>query len=395
MSTAAYLKYLSEEERAALMSVPSIPPPAGTTPNFVDPPDRASLQVKTSSALLGVALLFFLNRIYVKACLVRRFQWDDATLLLTMARFLMASSLVYHAACTWAVMKGNMGRHLWDISVFQANAPNLVIPSYVMFFLPSFIFVFLKASFFLLYMQTFLLVQWVRIWSIAGLIYITAVHSIIGIYALIIASPYNTAWSTEAEKTGVAGAILGLLVDIVILVIPIVAVSRTKLTRKKKLGALALFTTGALACLCAAFSIDVRVHMRQSRDKTWKNVMVNLANIAEISAGIICASAPATAYGFKNTKSIYRRLYRSTRNFHNSVFSTRNSSGVDGSARNTLIISRQYSPVDMMKSTDKKYDMYFKEADKIMMASDLEKNEIQAPQLAKVTGTKRPSPNMI
>lgn len=76
---------------------------------------------------------------------------------------------------------------------------------------------------------------------------ITSIHTALGIYSFMIASPYRSDWALKAEWIGFITAILGLAVDIVILVIPIIAISKLELlSTKKKCGALAVFLTGGL-----------------------------------------------------------------------------------------------------------------------------------------------------
>lgn len=53
------------------------PPPNGTTSNFVDPQTRAALQMWTTSVCGFVALVFYLNRVYVKMRLMKNWAWDE------------------------------------------------------------------------------------------------------------------------------------------------------------------------------------------------------------------------------------------------------------------------------------------------------------------------------
>ena len=56
-------------------------PPDGVTSNFENPTTRAATQIQATAPVLGVALLFWINRIYVKNWLMRQWTWDDGTLL--------------------------------------------------------------------------------------------------------------------------------------------------------------------------------------------------------------------------------------------------------------------------------------------------------------------------
>lgn len=73
------LSGLSEEMLGLLATVPVTTPPAGVKSNFVDPPTRAVLQTSITSVFLAIALLFYMNRVYVKTRLMKTWSWDDGT----------------------------------------------------------------------------------------------------------------------------------------------------------------------------------------------------------------------------------------------------------------------------------------------------------------------------
>ncbi|KAI9643444.1 hypothetical protein NHQ30_008063 [Ciborinia camelliae] len=76
------LTNLPPEVLALLGSTPSIPPPDGVSPNFVDPHSKGSTQIAVTSVILSIMLLFFINRVYVKVVLMKKVTWDDGTLVL-------------------------------------------------------------------------------------------------------------------------------------------------------------------------------------------------------------------------------------------------------------------------------------------------------------------------
>lgn len=71
------LSNLSDEDLQRLASTPVAEPPAGITSNFDNPPSRASLQVWTTSVFLVIAMMFYMNRLYVKTMLMKSWSWDD------------------------------------------------------------------------------------------------------------------------------------------------------------------------------------------------------------------------------------------------------------------------------------------------------------------------------
>lgn len=75
------------EVLAMLATMPSIPPPNGIVPNFLNPYTRAPTQVIPTSIILGLVVVFFCNRVYVKLWLQKRLSWDDGTLFFGMVSF--------------------------------------------------------------------------------------------------------------------------------------------------------------------------------------------------------------------------------------------------------------------------------------------------------------------
>ncbi|KAL1592053.1 hypothetical protein SLS59_009934 [Nothophoma quercina] len=71
------LSNLSDEDLQRLASTPVAEPPAGITSNSDNPPSRASLQVWTTSVFLVIAMMFHMNRLYVKTMLMKSWSWDD------------------------------------------------------------------------------------------------------------------------------------------------------------------------------------------------------------------------------------------------------------------------------------------------------------------------------
>lgn len=295
-------------------------------------------------------MVFYANRVYVKNWLMGRWSWDDVTLVVA-----VILGVAQFAIQTYGVEKEYMGRHLWDISVEQSRGSSILITSYLPFVLPPWTLHFLKATFFILYLYIFGSLRWIRITCWIGLICITIIHSTIGIYSFAIASPYQTdTWKDKVMGVAVSGSIPGLIVDIVLLVIPIVAIAPLQLSAARKIGALLIFIAGGLAIVCSACSIYLRDVQKHSPDKLWTGVPVNIACQCEIFVGIICASIPAVAQGFRNPKSVYQIVFRKTIALHR-LFGSGGTSPVEMLTKE----KGSQSAYDATKSTDRKYAVYF------------------------------------
>lgn len=81
MSSISYdIAHAPPEVLQHLANTPSIPPPVGVTPNFVDPVNTGNIQIIVSAVMFAFTILFFLNRVYVKVFLIRKITWDDGML---------------------------------------------------------------------------------------------------------------------------------------------------------------------------------------------------------------------------------------------------------------------------------------------------------------------------
>jgi hypothetical protein len=76
----ASLQGLSPDLLKILGNTSVIPAPDGVVPNFVDPETRGPTQVITSAVLMGIAIVFFANRVYLKFFVMKKLSWDDGIL---------------------------------------------------------------------------------------------------------------------------------------------------------------------------------------------------------------------------------------------------------------------------------------------------------------------------
>lgn len=60
-----------------LATVTAYPPPVGIESNFVNPENRNRPLYVVTSLLLGIMILFIINRAYTKTFIVRKYSWDD------------------------------------------------------------------------------------------------------------------------------------------------------------------------------------------------------------------------------------------------------------------------------------------------------------------------------
>lgn len=68
---------LNAEQRAFLARLPIATPPPGVQSNFVNPPTRSAMQTWVTTTFLILAMVFYMNRVYVKIALMKTWSWDD------------------------------------------------------------------------------------------------------------------------------------------------------------------------------------------------------------------------------------------------------------------------------------------------------------------------------
>ncbi|MCJ1394806.1 hypothetical protein MMC18_007686 [Xylographa bjoerkii] len=298
------LASLSPAELNALADYPALTPPPGVVPNFVNPENQNTPEFVVTSLLLAVMILFFINRIYVKSILMRKCSWDDLTCMLA-----VLGSVAYYVSCIWGAQYGKLGVHEWNVSIPEAANPNLLIPAYLITVLTPPTFLFLKLTFFIMYLSIFGRWRWLRINAYIGAGFTIVFSGALTIMQFVCATPSaGETWLSHqvsqneqyALAVSVPQSAVGLAIDIYILVLPIVAVSKLQLTTRRKIGIMAIFMTGFLACLSSMLSIYYRNILTHSPDVTWVLMPVNTVTLTEMFVGVICACMPSAAHSFRH-----------------------------------------------------------------------------------------------
>ncbi|KAK5997453.1 hypothetical protein PT974_02814 [Cladobotryum mycophilum] len=313
-----------------LTQIPASNPPPGVVPNFVDPPSSAPVLIAVGTVLLIVMLVFAGIRFYVKVMVQRKVTPDDWT---TLAAII--GTLWYYGICIHAVTAAKFGTHMWDISVAHTLSDNFLIASFFTNWPTGLVWALAKTSFFLMYLQIFGPLIWLRISVYIGLFLNWGFYT-----AIIIASIYyqapnpgqtwqegfmNTRYSKSFNMT-IPIASGSLFLDTYIFILPLIAVMKVRLSARKKIGVMAVFATGLIACIASSLSIYFK-HKLNSRlnDYTFWIYPVLLMALVEMCVGITCACMPSAAGFFKkrassassssggNVLSMLRSLLRSSR----------------------------------------------------------------------------------
>ncbi|KAJ2997401.1 hypothetical protein NUW58_g667 [Xylaria curta] len=209
----------------------------------------------------------------------------------------------------FAVTKAKFGTHMWDLSLAHTFSDDFLIASFFTNWPSGLVWAFAKTSFFLMYLQIFGPLPWLRICVYAGLVVNWLFYTIVIISSFIyqVPNPGQT-WQegflneryTQSFKWTIPIASGSLILDTYIFILPIIAIFNLQLQVKKKVGVIAVFATGLLACVASSLSIYFK-HLLDSHlnDYTYWIYPVLLTALIEMCVGISCSCMPSTAGFFK------------------------------------------------------------------------------------------------
>lgn len=120
--------------------------------------------------------------------------------------------------------------------------------------LPPPTMMFIKITFFFLYLQIFQPLRWMRICAYVGAVLTSSFYLAMTVAQFVSSTPRRgETWlshlaheNSVSRDTAVPQSVVGLAIDIYILILPIIAVSRLQLPTRQKLGVMLIFMTGLL-----------------------------------------------------------------------------------------------------------------------------------------------------
>ncbi|KAF2441044.1 hypothetical protein P171DRAFT_488618 [Karstenula rhodostoma CBS 690.94] len=259
--------------------------------------DRIRTQQEIVTSVLLVFMVTFLaNRVYVKLWLVQQCRWDDGTLLMA-----VIGTLILYSTTLWISTRGNLDTDLHGNSIFKALEDDaFVTPAFVLLTVLPVTYGFLKATFFILYLQLFYQLRWMRVSAAVGLSVSVAAYT-----AFTVATLYLSVMRKIMVYGMVAIPIsaFGLASDITILLLPIIAVANLNVSRRKKLGAVLIFLSGLLACICSVVALYFRTRKGTTENVVYLLFATNIAITCELMIGVMCACMPSLAYTYRNVQA--------------------------------------------------------------------------------------------
>lgn len=114
---------------------------------------------------------------------------------------------------------------------------------------------FLKVTFFILYLDIFRPLRWLRLCGYTGALFTVMFYGAVTVASFVFATPrpgetlfdrQTTTKTRHASELSVAQSIVGLVIDIAVLILPVIAVMQLQLPNGRKIGVILIFMTGLL-----------------------------------------------------------------------------------------------------------------------------------------------------
>jgi hypothetical protein len=252
-----------------LLTLPAGTPPPGTKSNFVDPPTLQPAILTTCSVLMFVATLFVAARIYSALKITRRVGWEDYAC--------VVAAILSFTYVGFIIDLSYAARHMWDVPAWWFSdvywkvrfAQNTVLP---------FAFIATRLPFFLLYLRVFGTSKPFRFACYFGMTFYVIANVVeVPIYTYYCAPLPGKPWASletlmrcaTAEPVSIMLGAVNIFSDIYILILPMPMIWKLQMSLERKLGIMAIFTTGLFVLIASCIGMNFRWRLVYLQDTNW------------------------------------------------------------------------------------------------------------------------------
>jgi hypothetical protein len=227
-----------------LSKTPAAMPPPGVRPNFVNPESRAHGSIIACATLTAIMLVFLVLRMNTKIFILKQVGWDDFFCILG------ALLAIAYAGLIIFVFKQGLGAHQWDTPIATFLKPATFNSLQAIYDLHGLTISCAKLAILMLYFRLFNVYRFLRIMIHVGIWTTVILHGTTIIAAMAVCTTDNAlAYSKCSGKTttiALVASVVNVLSDFYILLIPVLGVWKLHMNVRRKLGVLAVFSTGLL-----------------------------------------------------------------------------------------------------------------------------------------------------
>ncbi|KAI0097293.1 hypothetical protein GGR51DRAFT_541289 [Nemania sp. FL0031] len=310
---------------------PALAPPDGVESNFDNPSNGNYLVTTVLTVSLTISSLFLLIRGLAKAIYVKRFQIEDIVIIPAYVFFVAFSVYIYRIAASVGFFV-----HAWDIRFGDLAG-----------FYHNFFYV---TNFYLatmIFLKSAILLEWIRLfvpgktrnaffWTCHAVAILNALYYLANIIVENVQCQPKAYW-WDKSLTGhclngtvlaLTSATVNLAFDIIILILPQKVIWTLNMSAMRRLGVSVVFVVGLLAVILAALRVESSVTYIKEADYTYNLAPQALLQTAEMTAGILVFTFPATP------KLLHHVMMKAGSSVEKLVSSRRgNSSGASESGR--------------------------------------------------------------
>ncbi|EOA90941.1 uncharacterized protein SETTUDRAFT_102236 [Exserohilum turcica Et28A] len=271
-----------------------MPPPEGYVVNFENPQRRLTTASYTLFIVENIlALLFLAQRLYTKIHLMKQFQIDDVLIIIA-----WMCSVATQALLIVGFVSVVIGVHAWEISIQQYGYYSRVC---------------------------FQMAVWTTVFICAGAY--TAIFFSLVFACKPIAASWNplllaTATCSNRGAIYITTAVVGIVTDVILMIIPIPTIWGLQMPTKQKIGLTIMFAIGSITMVTSIIRLVVLMPALTNPDQTWVIGVGSLWIIVEANLFVICCCLPTLRRFFRH---VAPRLIGE---------GSRQSSGEDSSGRN-------------------------------------------------------------
>ncbi|MCJ1263640.1 hypothetical protein MMC22_003510 [Lobaria immixta] len=283
--------------------ITGLKPPPGVTPNFVNPYNESKYTATIVASLLPVATIFVWIRLYTKVCLIKSHGWDDYT------SFIAWLGLIAYSALKVKSKESGSGVHQWDLPVQRLKGWALWTNITAMVYEPTISIT--KLSILLMYLRIFMPNRSIRtrtyyltqfiIWF--NVLFYLAILIVTGCQCVPrrkIWNPWVPGKCVNPHALLAVTAVINLLLDFSILLLPIQSIWHLQLSPKRKLAISSVFATGLVGYVASIMRVVVSVKTYHSQDFTYTLSFTGHWSYAEVVIGIVCGCAPVLPKFFRH-----------------------------------------------------------------------------------------------